>query len=113
MTPEIHLTDIMIRVDSVQDAVGVLTESLNLMPCGSGDDWTMLEDQQSGQRLVLTVRDFGASWALAVSTPNIEKTLTQFAAQGIPVPDKEDLDRHASVTLYQGANDIQILLYKN
>lgn len=82
MSPVGRLTETMIRVTSVPEAAARLERLLDLRTVEDGEGWRLLEDRASGQRVVLTDRDFGSPWALMVAAGDPEATAAACRDEG-------------------------------
>lgn len=80
--PRAHVTDTMIPVASLQDALPFWTDTLGLAQVGGGEGWVLLEDPHSRHKISLVEGDFGAQWAIAVAAADLEAALEQIRAAG-------------------------------
>lgn len=106
MSARLRLTDLMLHTDDVERAKAFWVGQLGLTLVSDEPAWTMLEDPDSGQRLVLTPNDFGAPWALALSAPNLFEECKRLSEMGLqtepPVETLSTASTHALVRVPDG-----------
>jgi predicted enzyme related to lactoylglutathione lyase len=78
-------TDTMVRVDSLEKSARFWIEVMGLTEVERSDSGIMLEDPSSGQRVTLVDTRMGSHFAVAVATPDMQKTLDEFAKEGAEI----------------------------
>jgi hypothetical protein len=106
-----QFTDIMIKVQSRDQAVNFLVSTFGLALSDNGSGWTALEDPETKQRIVITEEDFGSTWAISIATSHMDQTIQSLSKQGVQVKFHKELATGFQYALCENALGISILLY--
>ena len=75
-----EVTDVMIAVSSLPDAVSFWVEAMGLEVGTRGDGWVTVVDARTGQRLTLVEGDIGADYAVAVRVGDVSARAAELRA---------------------------------
>lgn len=84
------VTETMLRVQSMQKAVDFWSQSLGFEIIDQADDYTILVDRQSGQRVTL-LEGLATDWAFSVETTQLDSIVENLEAAGGVVRHRESL----------------------
>jgi hypothetical protein len=87
LLPSTEVTDLMVSVDNLIEAVEFWTEALNMYPAEDAEGWVMLEHPITHQRITLFEADLGTPWCVAVRADNLEKAVADLEEHGATVGD--------------------------
>src|SRR5690606_40062894 len=87
LLPSTEVTDLMVSVDNLVEAVEFWTKVLNMYPVEDAEGWVMLVHPTTHQRVTLFEADLGTPWCVAVRAQHLAEAVEKLAAHGATTGD--------------------------
>lgn len=106
------LTDTMVQVPDMNTAIEFWVNNLGMQVVQTSPDWSMLQDPETGQKIVFTGSGFGHSWAFSISTTDVQGLITQLTQKGCEVLKSiETFENGFSYAICRDTSSLPLLIY--